>query len=179
MAKGYAWKHRNDRSWTTKQVRETRELKSTPQFGFDELYITPFTRRRRYDEDGRASYVNVERNMSPTGIHVMDDYLRYLAAGSTDIGAFTDRHGIKIQELGALVFILTGLSNAVLRMKYQTRLADELLRYTDLPLPEVARRAGLGSQINLYQALRRDWDMSGTERRQFLRKQGDLGRFTL
>ena len=56
---------------------------------------------------------------------------------------------------------------------------DDLLRYTDLPLAEIARRSGLGSQINLYQALRRDCNMSATERRHFLRQEGDEGRFEL
>ena len=79
MAKGNAWKHRNDPpKGYTKRVTEKRELRSTPQYTLDDLYITPFTRRRRYDEEGRRYYVDVERNTSPTGIHVMDDYLRYL-----------------------------------------------------------------------------------------------------
>ena len=180
MAKGNAWKHRNDPpKGYTKRVTEKRELRSTPQCTLDDLYITPFTRRRRYDEEGRRYYVDVERNTSPTGIHVMDDYLRYLAAGQSDIGAFADRHGIRTEELAALVFILTGLKGALFRQRYQARLADDLLRYTDLPLAEIARRSGLGSQINLYQALRRDCNMSATERRHFLRQEGDEGRFEL
>jgi AraC-like DNA-binding protein len=89
------------------------------------------------------------------------------------------RHGIRTEELAALVFILTGLKGALFRQRYQARLADDLLRYTDLPLAEIARRSGLGSQINLYQALRRDCNMSATERRHFLRQEGDEGRFEL
>ena len=59
MARGYAWKHRNDPPrGTTRRVTEKRELKSKPQFTFDELYITPFTKKRRYDEDGHGYYVN-------------------------------------------------------------------------------------------------------------------------
>ena len=77
------------------------------------------------------------------------------------------------------MFILTGLKGALFRQRYQARLADDLLRYTDLPLAEIARRSGLGSQINLYQALRRDCNMSATERRHFLRQEGDEGRFEL
>ena len=180
MARGYAWKHRNDPPrGTTRRVTEKRELKSKPQFTFDELYITPFTKRRRYDEDGHGYYVNIERNTAPTGILVMDEYLRFLAAGNTDIHAFIDRHGLLFGELSALVCILTGMKHTLFRQKYQSRLADELLRYTDMSQPDIARRSGLGSQINLYQALRRDCDMSATERRNFLRKENDLGRFGL
>ena len=116
MARGYAWKHRNDppRGYT-KRVTEKRELASTPQYTLDDLYITPFKRRQKYDEDGHKYYVNIERNTSPTGIHVMDDYLRYLAAGQSDIGAFVKRHGIRTEELAALVFILTGQKNMIFR----------------------------------------------------------------
>jgi len=180
MARGNAWKHRNDPpKGYTKRVTEKRELASTPQYTLDDLYITPFKRRQRYDEDGHKYYVDMERNTSPTGIHVMDDYLRFLAAGQSDVGAFVKRHGIRTEELAALVFILTGKKSMIFRQQYQARLADDLLRYTNLSLAEVARRSGLGSQINLYQALRRDCNMSATERRQFLRQEGDEGRFTL
>lgn len=180
MATGNAWKHRNDpRRGRVRRLTEKRELKSKPQFTLDDLYITPFTRRRRYDEDGRISYVAVERNTSPSGILVMDDYLRCLTAGSADIAAFVGRHGIRSEELAALVFILTGMKGARFRQLYQARLADDLLRYTNMTLAEVARRSGIGSQINLYQALRRDCNMSATERRQFLRRQGDAGRYKL
>lgn len=55
----------------------------------------------------------------------------------------------------------------------------ELLRYTSLSPAEVARRSGIGSAINLYQSLRRDCNMSATERRQALRQEGDEGRFVL
>jgi len=178
MRKGNAWKHRNDRPYfRTKRIVEKRELKSTPQYTLDDLYISPFTRRVRYDEDGRKYYVNIERNTSPTGIHVMDDFLRYMADGGSDVGTFVNRHGIHTDELAALLFILTGMKGALFRQQYQARLADDLLRYTDLSLAEVARRSGIGSQINLYQVLRRDCNMSGTERRRFLRQEGDLGRF--
>ena len=57
------------------------------------------------------------------------------------------------------------------------RLADDLLRFTDLPFDEVARRSGLGSPNNLYLTLRREYDMSASERRQFLQQEGDSERF--
>lgn len=81
--------------------------------------------------------------------------------------------------LAALVFILTGMKAMRFRQLYQARLADDLLRYTSLSPAEVARRSGIGSAINLYQSLRRDCNMSATERRQALRQEGDEGRFLL
>lgn len=180
MAKGNAWKHRNDPPrGSTRRTTAKRELLSKPQYTLDDLYIPPFTRRRRYDEDGRWQYVSVERNTSPTGIQVMDEYLRLLTAGESDVGVFAARHGLTTGEVAALVFILTGVKGARFRQLYQARLADDLLRYTSLPLPEIARRSGLGTPINLYQTLRREWNMSATERRQTLRSDGDEDRFAL
>ena len=182
MAKGNSWKTRN---WTAADFGHAprkimkRELKSEPQFKFDELYITPFMQKKRYDEDGRWQYVAVERNMKPTGLRIMDDYLGYLTAGHSDMQAFADRHGLKLDEVGAMVFILTGIKGVRFRQLYQMRIVDDLLRYTDMAFDEVARRSGLGSPNNMYLALRREYNMSATERRHFLRKEGDVGRFRL
>lgn len=182
MAKGNSWKTRN---WTAvdfgREGRKImkRELKSEPQFKFDELYITPFVQKKRYDEDGRWQYVAVERNMKPTGLRIMDDYLCYLTAGHSDMQVFADRHGLKLDEVGAMVFILTGIKGVRFRQLYQMRLVDDLLRYTDMAFDEVARRSGLGSPNNMYLALRREYNMSATERRHFLRKEGDVGRYKL
>lgn len=182
MAKGNSWKTRN---WTAADFGHAprkimkRELKSEPQFKFDELYITPFMQKKRYDEDGQWKYVAVERNMKPTGLRIMDDYLGYLTAGHSDMQAFADRHGLKLDEVGAMVFILTGIKGVRFRQLYQMRIVDDLLRYTDMAFDEVARRSGLGSPNNMYLALRREYNMSATERRHFLRKEGDVGRFRL
>ena len=180
MAKGNSWKTRNrtnaDFGREGRKIVK-RELKSEPQFTLEELYITPFTLRKRFDEDGRWQYVAVERNTAPTGINVMDDYLGYLSEGRSDMQAFADRHGLRTEEVGALVFILTGMKGVRFRQLYQMRLADDLLRFTDLAFDEVARRSGLGSPNNMYLALRREYDMSASERRAFLQQEGDAGRF--
>ena len=109
----------------------------------------------------------------------MDDYLGYLSTGRSDKQAFADRHGLKMEEVGALVFILTGIKGVRFRQLYQMRLVDDLLRYTDMTPSEVAQRSGLGSPNNMYLALRREYNMSATERRAFLQKEGDAGRFRL
>jgi len=182
MAKGNSWKTRNrTRAYYGYEGRNIlkRELKSAPQFTLDDLYITPFTRKKRYDEDGYWQYVPVERRLKPTGIHVMDDFLNYLAEGHSDMQAFADRHGLKTEEIAALVFILTGMKSTRFRQLYQVRLVDDLLRFTDLSCNEVARRSGLGSPNNLYLTLRREYNMSATERREHLQREGDLGRFAL
>lgn len=182
MARGNSWKTRNrtnvDFGYPARKILK-RELRSKPQFSLNYLFISPFTQKRRYDEDGHWQYVEIERRTTPTGIRVMDDYLRYLADGNSDMQAFADRHGLKTDEVGALVFILTGIKGVRFRQLYQIRLVDELLRYTDMPYDEVARRSGLGSPNNMYLALRREYNMSASERRAFLRKEGDAGRYRL
>lgn len=182
MAKGNSWKTRNrtniDFGGEPRRIMK-RELRTKPQFKPEELYISPFSQRKSYSEDGQWKYVPMERNTKPTGLNIMDEYLAYLAAGKTDLQAFADRHGLKPEEVGAMVFILTGIKGQRFRQLYQLRLADDLLRHTDLPFDEVARRSGLGSPNNMYLALRREYNMSATERRLFLRKEGDPGRFIL
>lgn len=182
MARGTSWKTRNrTRAYFGHEPRVImkREFKGEPQFTLDSLYISPFTKRKRYDEDGRWQYVAIERNTSPTGIRVMDDYLCYLASGNSDMQAFADRYGIKREELAGMVFILTGIKGIRFRQLYQMRLVDDLLRYTDMEQKEVAQRSGLGSVNNMYLALRREYDMGIGERRRFLRKSGDVGRFAM
>lgn len=49
-------------------VRNILANEGTPQYTLDQLYITPFTRRKRWDEDGHWQYVNIERNLSPTAL---------------------------------------------------------------------------------------------------------------
>ena len=179
MAEGNSWK---TRQWVHRHYHDEprkflkRELKEEPQFKFDDLYTPPFTKKKRYDEDGRWQYVAITKNPSPTGIRVMDEYLAQLASGNFDIVGFATGLGLKSDEINALVLILTGIKGYRFRQLYQLRVADDLLRYTDLPPAEVARRSGHGSPNNFYLALRREYNMSATERRRFLRRDGDLGR---
>ena len=104
-----------------------REFVGEPQFTLDDLYITPFTHRRRYSDEGRESYVPVERNLKPTGIKVMDDYLCYLSAGHSDITAFSKRYGAHVGDIDSLVFLLTGMRGVDFRQVYQMRMADDLV----------------------------------------------------
>ena len=182
MATGDSWKKRNgspDGNRSNRKPNEKRALTEAPQFRLEDLYITPFVERRVYDEDGHIRYVAVERNCAPSGLHVLDDYLRFLSDGNTDIQAFAERHGVRMLELNAVVVVLTGITGLRFRQLYQVHIADDLLRYTNLSPAEVARRSGLGGWNNLYLTLRREYNMSATERRLALRREGDLDRFRL
>ena len=142
------------------------------------------TWQKVYDE-GVADAGMVQYTFHPQSANngTVDIFTSDWAAGDTTvyrIYTITDAGHLQISPKPDDTSVaLTGLKGALFRQRYQARLADDLLRYTDLPLAEIARRSGLGSQINLYQALRRDCNMSATERRHFLRQEGDEGRFEL
>ena len=163
-------------SW---RKRPPRKFIGKPQWTLDEMYISPFTARRRYDEEGVRHYDPIERRLNPTGVEVMDHYLRRLSEGKDVVKDFCRIYGLRTEDMEALIFILTGMPAPDFRMAYQLRLADELLRYTDLPLAEVAHRSGIGSHTNFCVVIRRKYKQTPTARRAALRRKGDAGRFRL
>lgn len=84
-----------DRWYGTRQGRrpKKREFAGKPQFTLDDLYISPLAFRRRYTEEGVVEYIPVEREMSPSGVEVMDAYLRRLTAGDSNLGKFCECYG--------------------------------------------------------------------------------------
>lgn len=179
--KGDAWKHRQwVSSWAKEHPRDLkpRKLADEPQFTFEQLYISPFTQKRRYTEDGRVFYDPIERK-TLTGIRIFDAYILYLASGNSDLQAFANLHGLRRDDIDSMVFILTGMRGVDFRLKYQMRMADELLRYTELSVAEVAQRSGIGSPNNLYLAYKRDHNLAPGYRRRAIRQPGDVGRYKL
>ena len=182
MAKGDVWKYRQTRPHGMSGVPRNyapRTLKTEQQFVLNDVHITPLRQKRRYSEDGYVSYVEVERQMQPTGIRIFDDYLLYLSKGGSDMLAFANHHGLKREDIDSLVFVLTGMRGVYFRMAFQVRTADELLRYIDLRLDEVSHHADFGIANNLYLTYKREFNIAPGERRQQLRQEGDLGRFGL
>lgn len=182
MARGDSWKTRNRTNAVRglpSRIVKKRVLNIEPQFKAEDLYISPFSQKKRYDEDGRWQYVAIERKETLTGIRLMDDYLRYIAAGGKDESDFAEKRGLKVNELHLFILIFTGVHGVRFRQLYQMRLVDDLLRYTNMSPAEVAKRSGLGSPNNMYLALRREYNMSATERRNFLRKAGDVGHYRI
>lgn len=151
------------------------------QYKFDDLFISPLTHKRTADADGNIIYVPIEppRNMTPTGIKVMDSYLQHLARGESDVTEFCKQYNARTSDLDGMVFLLTGMSSQQFRTKWQIQTADLLLRYTDMGVTEVARRSGMGSRTNMYFIYERELDTSPTERRHALRQRGDVGRFSI
>ena len=180
--RGDSWKHRWYRPHGLFGIRRNfvkRELKIEPQYRFEDLYIMPFRERRIYSEDGKVSYVPIEQQRKLTGILIFDAYVEYLAQCNSDINAFVDRYGLKVTDIDSLVFVLTGMRGVDFRQKYQVQIADDLLRYTDLTIAEVAKRTGIGSPNNLYLTYKREFNRAPGYRRQRIRQEGDLGRYKL
>lgn len=103
----------------------------------------------------------------------MDDFLRSLSAGRTEVTTFCERYGARTSDIDSLIFLLTGMRGIDFRQAYQLRLADELLRFTSLGVVDIARHCGFGSRTNLYFAYQRDLCTTPSDRREQLRQQGD------
>lgn len=167
------WRNRN------KNKPKTLQYTGEPQFEFSKIYITPFTHRRTYSEEGKVSYVQLERNMNPTGFHIMDELCRYLTAGHSNINTFASRYGATMADIYSLIFLFTGMLGPDFCLTYHKKIADELLRYTDMSMPDIAKRCGIGTRVNLYYILKRDYGTSPKERRYNLRKKGDFGLYKI
>lgn len=144
----------------------------------EELYIPPFDRERVYDSQGVASYVPIERNLRPTGVEIIDRILQSLAAG-TPYRQMCQQMDFKLSDLTGFFRILTGMTTSEFSKLYSLRMADDLLRYTDMEMDEVARRSGIGTAVNLFYFYRDVHKTSPGERRYALRGRGDLRKFKL
>ena len=159
-----------------------RVLRFEPQVTFDELYRSPLRRERRYETTGdgttepqvKTVYVELKQPVvKSTGIRVLDEYVDYIAAGHSDVTAFCHSHGLRRSDIDSLLFVLTGMRGIDFRQRYQLRMMDELLRYTDLTPAEVARRSGIGSVNNLYLVTKRNYKESPVEHRRKIRLKVD------
>lgn len=145
----------------------------------DDLYISPFTKIRHYDENGRANYTPLERNQHPTGLYAADYLLQSLTNGENRLKSIADKLGCSDRDLSGFIRCLTGQPSHDFLVAYRLRLIDDLLRFTSLPLPDVARRSGLGTARSLHRFLLRHRGCTPSDRRQQIRKVGDEGRFEL
>lgn len=185
---GEAWKHRNDHPgrekmpWSRKPAKP-RVLTVEPQWTVEQLWVSPFRERRRYETDGehiRTVWDRLEERERPkTGVRIFDDWLQYLAEGHRDMSAFCRRYGLRTGDIDSVCFVLTGMRAIDFRMKFQLKTLDELLRYTDLTPAEVARRSGFGSLNNLFLTTKREYNQAPMERRQAIQRKGDKGRYKL
>ena len=145
----------------------------------EELYISPFTSVRHFDENGRAVYSPMERNLLPTGLYAADFLLQSLTAGESRLKAIADRLGCSDRDLSGFIRCLTGQPSHDFCTAYRLHLIEDLLRFTNLPLADVARRSGLGTARSLHRFLLRHRGCTPSDRRKQIRQVGDEGRFSI
>lgn len=169
-----------------------------PTFSLDQLFISPFDAERVYNVRGEWHWEPLERNLQPSGIPILDRFLQFLAAGGSDRTTFFGREGLnmpvwycyderKRRGVGKLslstndfygfIHVLTGLTLSEFCNRYALRLSDELLRYTDMNIGDVARRAGAIDHTNLCRLYRRYYGCTPTDRRHAVRHKGEAGRY--
>ena len=145
----------------------------------NDLYISPFTARRVYNEDGVMSYVPIERNTKPTGQGIIDRLAQEMAAGNTDHQRLADIMGCTREEFSGFIRVITGMSFADFRRQYIFRFADDLLRYTDLSVDKIARRIGAYSASSLCQQFIEYRHFTPKQRRIALQQPRDAGRYRM
>ena len=145
----------------------------------NDLYISPFTARRVYNEDGVMSYVPVERNTKPTGQGIIDRLAQEMAAGNTDHLKLAHIMGCTREEFSGFIRVITGMSFADFRRQYIFRFADDLLRYTDLSVDKIARRIGAYSASSLCQQFIEYRHFTPKQRRIALQQPRDAGRYRM
>ena len=161
----------------TNRILTTRSMDEIKKLTMEEVYVSPFTARRSYDEEGRVHWIPLERRTAPTGQRHVDFIIGSLAAGHSDYDWMAERLGCTREDLWGTVHLLFGMEAREFRRAYMFRLADDLLRYTSMKVDEVARRVGAGSAANLCQLYRDNLRTTPDRRRRALRQARDEDRF--
>ena len=164
-----------------KQIYRKRVKNSnfSPQFTFDDLFIPPFTKMAQYNRNGGLFYVPLSHDKQSTGIRILDDFRNFLMSDTRQLKKFCRSRGITIDELSATLLVLTGMNLRTLTTRWYLQTALQLLRYTELPLVDVAALSKLGTPVNLYYACLKEFDCAPGVLRYQLREEGDEGRFEL
>ena len=149
------------------------------QFEPEQFYIPPFTQQRTLSPEGREVYEPIEAQQAPTGVWLLDDCLRLLSKGRDATAMVQKHYGLSAEVLSSAFYALTGRTYVEVRDAMRLRIADDLLRYTDLPVSEVAHRAGYGTPQFYARVVHRAFGLTPTARRAALRRKGDLGRYAL
>ena len=85
-------------------------LVNGPEFSFDDIYVTIFNERRKFDEDGNQSYIPIEKNFKPSGVRIFNRFIKYMADGNISLRAFCSKEGLLFSELSTLCFIMVGMT---------------------------------------------------------------------
>lgn len=70
---------------------------------------------------------------------------------------------ISRENIDSLVFVLTGMCVIDFSMVFQVKMADDMLRYTNLGMADVSKRAGFGSANNHHLTYKREFGIATSE----------------
>ena len=152
-------------------------MEQIKRFTLDEWYITPFTARRVFDEDGIMTWVPLERNLHPTGQRQLDFIALSMAEGNADFDWMASRLGCLSSDLYGLMSALTGVDGRQFRLDWMFRLADDMLRYTKMTVNEVARHSGFRSSSFLCQKFRECRHTTPDDYRRTVQSPREAGRY--
>lgn len=151
----------------------------TPQYPFERLYVSPFTRRRGFNEQTLTyTLVPMEQKRQRTGIELLDLVVDCLIAGS-DPRSVAYKLGITLEKLSASLITLTGLSTVSLRKQWRMQLAHDLLRYTNLPFTDVMQRCGYTSMPTFSNFVRQAWGSTPKTIRINAQRRDEIGKYAL
>lgn len=122
------------------------------QFNLEKLYTSPFTHERKFRPDGSCYWEKLTNQIPVTGIDALDDFLRHLRSGNRLVKNIASRMGITAAELNAFLKILTGQTASEFIRLYMVRQAQQMLKYTDLNVDDIARQCGFNNNSNLTQS---------------------------
>ena len=166
--------------WNLRQVNmERRNLKLKPQWEFDSLYVPPFTKQRGFDAQTLTTvYVPLQFERTKTGVAVLDSVVDKLIAGQ-DPRRLAYEWGMTRDGLSQTLRSLTGMTLQEMVTRWHSRKAEELLRYTKLPLSDIQRRCGFASSTAFSRFVKDQLGVSPLHFRQTRRKAGDLGKYAV
>lgn len=151
----------------------------TPQYPFEALYVSPFTKKRGFDERSLTyTLVPMETTRQRTGIELLDTVVDSLVKGS-DPRYNAGPLGMTCEKLSVSLFALTGHSLVGLRKHWRMQLAYDLLRYTELTQKEVMQRCGYTSKPTFSRSVYQWWGSWPKDIRRQARERDDIGKYAL
>ena len=152
---------------------------TTPQYSLERLYVSPLTKKRGFDERNlEIIMVPMETKRQLTGITLLDAVVDCLIAG-TDPRDVAYHYGVAPEKLSSLVYTMTGLTLVALRKQWRMRMAQELLRYTELSLKDVMQRCGYASMPTFSNFVRQSTGLTPLDIRRDARQRGLIGKYAL
>lgn len=154
-------------------------MKTYQQYDPQTLFAPLFRYQRKYREDGKIFYEEIEPPVASTGITALDDFLTHVHQGERDVSGIAKRMEVKPEDLTGLVRLTLGLTPAEYIRAYEIYKIDQLLRYTDMKGQEIVTYLHLGTSANLSQRVQYHCKQTPMWQRSHLREEGDLGRYVL